>query len=238
MGTHSFSLDPRTILGVGSSASRDEIREAYHSKSKKHHPDLGGDEWAFRMVARAYEVLKATTPAEGTDGASRQTHAWTPPQSQNVPSEGPEMALEAFRTVDVSLIWMRFEAAGATQRLSAVVESEETLSVCMVISWPDVHLVEQATAQDCAGEILRTLVDVFQRLRGCSLVFAGRSRIEDGQFVGWLSYPNVLAAQDAFLLLRETLQDEGLVVKLRTIDERVPLAWHRASEEPVTAGAL
>ena len=60
MSCHGFSLDPRTVLGVGPRASLDEIREAYHLKSKKHHPDAGGDEWAFRMVARAYEVLKAT----------------------------------------------------------------------------------------------------------------------------------------------------------------------------------
>ena len=50
MSYHSFSLDPRTILGVGPNASPEEIRDAYHEKSKKHHPDMGGDEWAFRMV--------------------------------------------------------------------------------------------------------------------------------------------------------------------------------------------
>ena len=61
MAYHSFSLDPRTVLGVGPDALPEEIRDAYHAKSKKHHPDLGGDEWAFRMVARAYEVLKTTT---------------------------------------------------------------------------------------------------------------------------------------------------------------------------------
>ena len=60
MGFHSFSLDPRTVLGVGPDASLEEIHEAYRAKSKKHHPDMGGDEWAFRMVARAYEVLKTT----------------------------------------------------------------------------------------------------------------------------------------------------------------------------------
>lgn len=60
MSYHSFSLDPRTVLGVGQDASLDEIRDAYRVKSKKHHPDLGGDEWAFRMVTRAYEVLKTT----------------------------------------------------------------------------------------------------------------------------------------------------------------------------------
>ncbi len=60
MGFHAFSLDPRTVLGVGPSASMEEIHEAYRAKSKKHHPDMGGDEWAFRMVTRAYEVLKTT----------------------------------------------------------------------------------------------------------------------------------------------------------------------------------
>ena len=69
MAFHSFSLDPRTVLGVGPGASLEEIREAYRAKSKKHHPDVGGDEWAFRMVARAYEVLKTT--AEETDAARR-----------------------------------------------------------------------------------------------------------------------------------------------------------------------
>ena len=66
MSYHSFSLDPRTVLGVGPDASLDEIRDAYHAKSKKHHPDLGGDEWAFRMVARAYEVLKTTAATPST----------------------------------------------------------------------------------------------------------------------------------------------------------------------------
>ena len=60
MSYHSFSLDPRTVLGVSLDALPDEIRDAYRAKSKKHHPDLGGDEWAFRMVIRAYEVLKTT----------------------------------------------------------------------------------------------------------------------------------------------------------------------------------
>ena len=63
MGFHSFSLDPRTVLGVSPDASLEEIHDAYRTKSKKHHPDLGGDEWAFRMVARAYEVLKTTAAA-------------------------------------------------------------------------------------------------------------------------------------------------------------------------------
>ena len=55
--THTFQFDPNSILGVPSGASLREIRDAYHQKSLKHHPDKGGDEWAFRMVVRAYEIL-------------------------------------------------------------------------------------------------------------------------------------------------------------------------------------
>ena len=55
--THSFQFDPIAILGVAQGASLGEIRDAYRQKSLKHHPDKGGDEWAFRMVTQAYEIL-------------------------------------------------------------------------------------------------------------------------------------------------------------------------------------
>src|SRR5271165_657966 len=62
--THHFSIDPRSILGVRAGASMEEIQRAFRDKSRKHHPDLGGDEWAFRMVVRAYEILKTTREIE------------------------------------------------------------------------------------------------------------------------------------------------------------------------------
>jgi len=46
----------------------EDTQRAFRAKSKKHHPDLGGDEWAFRMVVRAYEILKTT----------RGSEAWVP----------------------------------------------------------------------------------------------------------------------------------------------------------------
>ena len=48
----------------------EEIHCAFRDKSKKHHPDLGGDEWAFRMVVRAYEILKTTRGIEERHGSS------------------------------------------------------------------------------------------------------------------------------------------------------------------------
>jgi curved DNA-binding protein CbpA len=280
MGYHSFSLDPRTVLGVSPTASLDEIHEAYRAKSKKHHPDLGGDEWAFRMVARAYEVLTTTSApaprpwdsrgADTTAQGPRPDWTWVGstsfgaafshrddfagarasdrdarpdsddderPGSASSEAEGSSMDPDEFQTVDVELIWTRFEKDLPGRIPSTQEENDATLSVCMVLSWPPQALVERAAGFTSAGEILRTLIDLFEQLRGQGSVVAARSRIEDGRFVGWLSYTNVLAAQDAFLVLRETFQTRGLTVKLQTRDERVPFDWYGASHEHVMSHA-
>jgi DnaJ domain len=285
MGYHSFSMDPRTVLGVGPDASLDEIRDAYHAKSKKHHPDMGGDEWAFRMVTRAYEVLKTTadTPAgprpwenPGADVPRQgESPGWTwagsapfggsgatspPPrdfaesaeQSAETYEDGQSHSTEAgakapitdpaeLRTVEVELIWTRFEFEfkkdGPRPMSSSQEDDDATLSVCMVVSWPPQDLVEDAAEFPSCGETLRTLIDRFEWVRGQESVVAARSRIEDGQFVGWLSYPDVLTAQDAFLNLRETFGKRGLTVKLQTRDERVPFDWHRTFRPTVMSQA-
>jgi hypothetical protein len=107
----------------------------------------------------------------------------------------------------------------------------------LVIAWPTPRLVAQAAELSDASAILRTLIDLFEQLRGSTSVVTGRSRIEDGRFVGWLSYPDVLAAQDAFLSLRSTLKAEGLTVRLQTVDERIPLTWRGAFQQPIISAA-
>jgi hypothetical protein len=288
MGFHAFSLDPRTILGVGPDASPEEIHDAYRAKSKKHHPDRGGDEWAFRMVARAYEVLKTTTssvpaaasPREGrgagpdlTTGASRpadwpwgwgarfgqpgaSAHAGPAPRwpegdgdgaETESGAEGPEAAPgrpeevrldpARIRTADVELVWTRFEKDGPARLLAERDADDATLSVCMVISWPEAELVDRTAEFPAGAEILRSLIDLFERLRTDKAVVAARSRIEDGRFVGWLSYPDVLTAQDAVLTLHDTFRSRGLTIKLQTRDERIPFDWHAEGHAPVMSQA-
>ncbi len=280
MGFHSFSLDPRTVLGVGPGASLEEIREAYRAKSKKHHPDVGGDEWAFRMVARAYEVLKTTAEApaaqpwegrgagpdvvspgrpadwswnwgsrfgqpgagDGRDDASESASAAATETVEPGPDEagepdGAELDPARIRTVDVELIWTRFEKDGPARLLAERDADDSTLSVCMVISWPEAGLVDRTAEFPGAAEILHTLIDLFERLRKQEDVVAARSRIEDGRFVGWLSYPDVLTAQDAVLAVRDTFRTRGLAIKLQTRDERIPFDWHAESITPVMSQA-
>ena len=114
---------------------------------------------------------------------------------------------------------------------------DATLSVCMVIAWPPEDLVNRTAEFPAAAEILHTLIDLFDRLRDQKAVLAARSRIEDGRFVGWLSYPDVLTAQDAILALRETFRTHGLTIKLQTRDERIPFDWHAQARSPVMSQA-
>ena len=288
MGQHAFSMDPRAILGVGPDASLDEIQDAYRAKAKKHHPDVGGDEWAFRMVVRAYEVLKATTDAriaprpwespQSTTGAGEPSPGWTwvggepfqrgssttaresdsadstgakanqstePPENDRTDTNSPESEAPIaepveLRTANVELIWTRFELDSLVPgRLlfSGDEEDDATLSVCMVVSWPPPDLVDEAAKFTSSREILHTVIERFEQLRGQETVLAGRSRIEDGRFIGWVSYPDVLTAQDAFLTLRDMLKGQGLTVKLQTRDERVPFEGHQTFREPVMSHA-
>jgi DnaJ family protein A protein 2 len=44
-------------LGVGKSATFDEIKKAFRKLALKHHPDRGGDKDKFQELQTAYEVL-------------------------------------------------------------------------------------------------------------------------------------------------------------------------------------
>ncbi len=264
--THHFSIDPRSILGVGGEASTEDIQRAFREKSKKHHPDLGGDEWAFHMVVRAYEILKTTSGIEAAptspstvvncsgfetnwrdgkaDGdrmgfsrdenvdplaAGEDSMASRPAREstfadQSAASKFPPTVVE-FRTIDVELVWIRFELAGALNERLHKEPAATTLSVCLVISWPRMSLVKHAAEYPDAADKLRFVIETFEDLRGREQVLASRSRIEDGQFVGWLSYPNVVQAEVGFQRLQETLAAHDLRVSLRTRDEPLPTAW-------------
>lgn len=45
------------VLGVGETATQDEIKKAYRNLAKEHHPDKGGDEGKFKIISEAYDTL-------------------------------------------------------------------------------------------------------------------------------------------------------------------------------------
>jgi curved DNA-binding protein CbpA len=233
--THGFQLDPYTVLGVSRGVTQEELRDAYREKTKKHHPDRGGDEWAFRVVVRAYEILKATVPfapvapspppprptSSPPPKPSTSGHAPEPPEVGQARPGIEDKSVDPTRLVDVEVLWVRFEVEDFFELLAEDRENRD-LSGCIQISWPDPALAGPAREIPGGDQILTTLNSVFDLMQAKTRVITARSGVEDGRFVGWLSYPSGSRAWKAFQTLHDTLKGRGLGVRQWTRDLIIP----------------
>lgn len=55
------------VLGLEKTASDEEIKKAYRTLARTHHPDKGGDEETFKKISKAYEVLSDSEKRERYD---------------------------------------------------------------------------------------------------------------------------------------------------------------------------
>ena len=60
-------MDCYGILEIERNAKPHEIKKAYYNLSKKHHPDVGGNEETFKMIAEAYQILSDPVKREMYD---------------------------------------------------------------------------------------------------------------------------------------------------------------------------
>ncbi|WP_238444508.1 J domain-containing protein [Salsipaludibacter albus] len=98
MATISFD-QARDLLGVDRHASPDEIRRAYRSLARKHHPDTGGDLATFQQLTAAVDLL--------LDGAARRRPTPSSPSTgrRAYPSTGVDVGVNGSRDrVDTSLL--------------------------------------------------------------------------------------------------------------------------------------
>jgi hypothetical protein len=237
-------IDPYAVLGVDQAASLQVIRDAYRQKAKQHHPDAGGEAWAFRIVARAYEILsterisqatqaefraRPSQPAGGPAGDARPGPAAGAPRGGQAEMDGVRPGLrdpvgDPARVVDVEKLWIRYEI-DHVWLLHEGSSEERFLSCCLNISWPDPSLASRAESLPDAEEILKKLTEAYDVVRRKIKVTGAWSEVQDHQFQGWLSYAGTQLAWNAFNKLHQELNDRGLSVKQWTRDMIIPRSW-------------
>lgn len=77
-------MNPYDVLGVKPSASKEEIKKAFHKLAMKHHPDRGGDTEKFKQISGAYAAIKDRKPQQTnsqtftySQGGVTITYTWT-----------------------------------------------------------------------------------------------------------------------------------------------------------------
>ncbi len=212
----SFEFDPKQILQVSPAASLEEIREAYRSKTKKHHPDLGGDEWAFRLVTQAYEALGQARVAayfhEPPSGPAVDEPIRRPPsppaEASTVRRGLRDQVTSPKLLVDIESLILRHELDNPYEVLTTS-ESERNLSCSLSVVWPS-SIAETEVDPADREALLDQITKAFTTSATKAKPLAARQQTDEGRFRGLVSLPSARATSDAFLILRDELRRRGL----------------------------
>jgi DnaJ domain len=239
----SFELDPLHVLGVSDQATLEEIRAAYREKAKRYHPDKGGEDWTFRILSQAYEMLSTARVARASQrephaGAARsaaeasghaQAHAHTQrakPERQTEAAhagifdhETPRSRIVAVELLCIRYLWDDADYLWLTQR---VPDEDRFLSCNLTFSWPDENAASRTLSHDEAAQLLASLQEIFDHMIVSTRVVTSRSRIQDDQFSGWLAYSNFDRAYKAVSILHETLKSRGMGMRQWSRDLFIP----------------
>jgi len=228
---YSFDIDPQKVLGVTVDAPLEEIRRAYREQSKKYHPDHGGDEWAFRLVSKSYEILsRARVAARAVGEATRQEPRRPPVDAVVTPDHGDPSA-GSFRSgirdrvadpsalVDIELLLLRLELDDP-YALITLPETERNLSCNLNVTWPSNEAPDEARAQ--AATVLPRLVEALDELARRTQPVSENRTIEDLAARAWFTYASARKVSEAFQVLRSGLKARGLGARQWTRELVIP----------------
>jgi hypothetical protein len=228
----SFDLDPHKVLGVNPDATLGEIREAYRQKAKRYHPDAGGEDWSFRIVSQAYEMLSAARVARAVRA---EPPAHPQPAARPHPEPGtetvhpgiydrdvPPARILAVELLCVRYLWDQADYLWISQRAP---DEERFLSCNLNMSWPDASVAGTDIAAGERTSIITALTGIFDHLIISSRAVSSRSRAQDDRFGGWLSYSNFDRAWKALDTLHQHTRSHGLGIRQWSRDLFIPRGW-------------
>ncbi len=223
--SQSFQLDPREILGVDQDASLQVIHESYRSKVKRYHPDHGGEEWAFRVLNQAFEILSRKRIAARVSeemhprSAPATENPFRPVRPRNGSTEGGSSRRGIFdrqvppeRLVLVEMLILRYDLADP-MLLFREAAQDRNLSCTVHVVWPPPSLERGGVERPGDGKILSALDEMIPQIAAETAPLASSSRSEQGRFSGWLSYPSATRAGEGFRRLHAALGRHGLGVE-------------------------
>lgn len=244
MASFSFDIDPYAVLGVTSDASLQEIRDAYRAKSKKYHPDAGGEDWTFRILAQAYELLstnrvmratRAEPPRAAAEPAARahphaharDAHPKSEPKSESVYAGIVDKDVASHRRVAVELLCVRYlwDQASYLWLNQKSSDDDRFLSCSINVAWPDRAQGPFQVDHDEESEILASLGEVFDHLVLATRAVTSRSHIHDDGFSGWLTYSSFDRTWKAVRQLQESLHSRNLGIRQWSRDLFIPRNW-------------
>jgi hypothetical protein len=237
----SFEVDPQKVLGVPAGATLEQIRDAYRQKAKRYHPDAGGEDWAFRIIAQSYEMLSRArvvraAHAEHATEAKRQPqpqpqqhHPRQPKAEQQAASvhagihdkHVPPENMVALELLCVRFLWDESDFLWLTQRAP---DEERFLSCSLNFGWPDPAATGSAPAAHETSSKISALEGIFDQMLIATRVVTSRSQPSEDRFDAWLSYSNFDRAWKAVGAIHQLLNARGFGLRQWSRDLFIPRA--------------